>query len=388
MKIKHGIIFLLVLGIIFASGCTDTDIQDEQPGLPSNGTDIKEQAWIDSFNIEECDFSATGENKYFILKPGYQLILEGYDEENNSVELVITILNFTRTINGVETRIMEERESVNGELEEISWNFFSFCTQTGDIYYFGEEVDIYDEGEVVSHEGTWQAGIGDARAGIMMYGTIQSGIKYYQEIAPGVAMDRAEIISDIETLKTPSGTFSDVLKMYETTPLEPGVAEYKFHAPGIGLIKDEELLLTSYGYIDLDNFTTYITQQYAEEIASGVSTGTVTKVIPEQSKDGLVYLVEIVDQSTLTSVSIDALTGEIVATETSEYTGQPVENTAQITEEQAKAIALNAVSGTVTDVTKERKSGKFVYVVEINRNGMETDVLIDIVTGEIIRIEN
>jgi uncharacterized membrane protein YkoI len=390
MKIKIGITFLLVLSIILASGCTNTrnGEQVNRGEEPTHKINEQEQTWIDSFNLEECDFSPTGNNNYFILEPGYQLTLAGYDEENNSVELVITVLNATRTIDGVETRVMEERESVDGVLEEISWNFLAFCKQTKDIYYFGEEVDIYDEGEVVSHDGAWKAGSGDVRAGILMPGTIQLGYKYYQEVAPGIAMDRAEILNDDETLKTPAGTFTNCLKIEESTPLEPTALEYKLHAPDIGLIKDEELLLTHYGFIDLDNFTAYITQQYAEEIASGVASGTVTGVMVKEREDGLVYIVKLVDKNVATDVTIDALTGVIITKETSDYTGEPFNTSETITEEQAKEIALTAVSGTVTDVALERKSGKLVYVVEIRNNYVETDVIIDIITGKIIKIEN
>jgi hypothetical protein len=71
-------------------------------------------------------------------------------------------------------------------------------------------------------------------------------MKYYQEIAPDVAMDRAEILSLNEVVTTPAGIFTNVLKVEETTPLEPGVKENKFHAPGIGLIQDADLKLTKY----------------------------------------------------------------------------------------------------------------------------------------------
>ncbi len=51
------------------------------------------------------------------------------------------------------------------------------------------------------------------------------------------------------TVVTPAGTFEYCLKIEETTPVEPGVKEYKYHAPGIGVIQDEFLLLTSFGFI-------------------------------------------------------------------------------------------------------------------------------------------
>ena len=75
------------------------------------------------------------------------------------------------------------------------------------------------------------------------------GARYYQELAPGAAMDRAESVSISETLKTPAGTFTNCLKTLETTPLEPMEKEYKLYAPGVGLIKDEDMLLVKYGFI-------------------------------------------------------------------------------------------------------------------------------------------
>ncbi len=88
------------------------------------------------------------------------------------------------------------------------------------------------------------------RAGIIMQGSILLGARYYQEIAPNVALDRAEIIDMGEVIQTPSGDFIDTLITRETTPLEPDVAELKYYAFGIGLIQEEDLMLEHYGFIE------------------------------------------------------------------------------------------------------------------------------------------
>jgi len=203
--------------------------------------------FTDSFMTDSCTFSSTGRNAYFILEPGWQLVLVGVEDEDTA-RLVITILNETKIINGFETRIVEENESVNGVTVEISRNFFAFCKQTGSVFYFGEEVDIYESGKVVSHSGAWIAE-GKNKAGIIMPGECLLGSRYYQEIAPGVAMDRAEIISISETYKTPAGTFTNCLKTEETSGLNPKEKEHKHYAPGIGLIQDENLYLVKYGFV-------------------------------------------------------------------------------------------------------------------------------------------
>jgi hypothetical protein len=83
-----------------------------------------------------------------------------------------------------------------------------------------------------------------------MPGTVLLGSRYYQELAPGVAMDRAEIISNQEKLETPAGNFTGVVKIRETTLLEPKDISYKLYAPTIGLVQDDKLLLIKYGFIN------------------------------------------------------------------------------------------------------------------------------------------
>ena len=75
-------------------------------------------------------------------------------------------------------------------------------------------------------------------------------MKYYQEIAPGTAMDRAEVVSLTERLKTPAGSFENCLKTREGSALKPRENEFKVYAAGIGLLRDGDMLLTSYGFID------------------------------------------------------------------------------------------------------------------------------------------
>ncbi len=198
---------------------------------------------------DKCDFSTTGKNDYFILEPGYQLILEGKAGKSNS-RLVITVLNKTKNVGGIETRVVEENETVDGKTIEISRNFFSFCKQTSSIYYFGEEVDIYKNGKIVGHDGAWLAE-GKNKPGIAIPGKVNIVSKFYHELAPGVAMDRVEIKSLSETKQTPAGKFANVLKTEETTPLDAKEKEYKLFAPGVGLIMDEGLLLVKYGYVKL-----------------------------------------------------------------------------------------------------------------------------------------
>ncbi|MDH5705223.1 MAG: hypothetical protein OEZ45_04315 [Candidatus Aminicenantes bacterium] len=204
------------------------------------------KVWAETFDIDKRDFVSTGANRYFILEPSYQLRLEG-QEGLRKVMLFVTVLDETRIIDGVETRVVEEREFKSGQLVEVSRNFFALNTADNGVYYFGEEVDIYKNGKITGHEGAWESGKDGAKFGLMVPGTPVVGARYYQEIAPKVAMDRAEIVSITESLKTPAGEYRNCLKTEETTPLEPREKEYKIYAPGIGLVQDGPLRLVEYG---------------------------------------------------------------------------------------------------------------------------------------------
>ena len=209
---------------------------------PSAQTAQESAGWTTTFDVEPGELVSSGRNPYFVLDPGYQLTLE-----DGKDRLVITVLNATRTVAGVETRIVEEGEASGAETVEVSRNFFAISTRTNSVFYFGEEVDEYKNGKIASHGGAWQAGVGGAQFGLMMPGQPLIKARYYQEIAPKVAMDRAEVLSLSVTLKTPAGEFSNVLKTEETSPLEPLVKEAKYYARGIGIIQDGSMKLVKYG---------------------------------------------------------------------------------------------------------------------------------------------
>ena len=200
--------------------------------------------WQQDFNISKRTLISTGRNPYFILEPGFELIFESQTEK-----LVITVLDDTVDIGGIITRIVEEREWKNGQLIEVSRNFFAMCKETKDVFYFGEEVDDYNNGKVSGHGGEWRADTPNTKPGLIMSGTPKVGMKYYQEIAPGIAMDRAEVISLNEKLQTPAGTFNKCLKTKEGSALKIWEKEFKIYAEGIGLMKDGNMLLVKYGFI-------------------------------------------------------------------------------------------------------------------------------------------
>lgn len=168
-------------------------------------------------------------------------------EDGRPTVLTITVLHETKVIDGVTTRVVEEREVSEGHVTEISKNYYAISKRTNDVFYFGEDSSSYKNGKVTGKEGSWLAGANGAKYGLMIPGTPLLGSRYQQEDARGVAMDRAEIVALDKELESPAGTFRHCLKTLETSGIEAG-KEYKLYAPGVGLVKDDGLTLFRYGY--------------------------------------------------------------------------------------------------------------------------------------------
>jgi hypothetical protein len=202
-------------------------------------------------------------NEFLPLAPvGRSWVLLGEDE-GRTVGLRITVLNDTETFSfdrrtRVMTRVVEELEwvdtNVNGvfddgntSLIEVSRNYFA-QTDAGTVCYFGEDVDIYENGRVVSDDGSWRAdgrrGLPGLAPGIFMPAAPKSGMHFQQEVAPGVAEDEATIVGT-GTVATPFKTFEDTIRVREANPID-GDKGYKAYARNVGLIVDGPLSLISF----------------------------------------------------------------------------------------------------------------------------------------------
>ena len=211
-------------------------------------------AYTTEFGLDaEHSLSPDGANGYMSLKPGTFHRYVGEDD-NLPVVIEVTVLDATQPVafraHGqsitVLTRIVEEREWIDGELTQVSLNYYASCSTTGNIYYLGEDVDHYQDGVVVSHEGSWIAGKRGARPGLRMPGFFLLGARYQQDIAPHVSMDQAEHMGMGAVIETPAGVFRNCVTVLETTPLEPDEETLKIYAPGVGLVIDGSLELVEY----------------------------------------------------------------------------------------------------------------------------------------------
>jgi hypothetical protein len=235
MKLKAVLDVFLIAGMLGAAGCARMRSSGQNAG--ESDTKTAAGAWRDSFAVDKASLTATGNNPYFPIQPGRVLKLAHAHDR-----LTVSILPESRKVDGTTVAVLEEREEKNGQLIEVSHNFFGTDPHTGAVYYFGEDVDNYKDGKLVNHDSAWLAGEKGARFGLFMPAKPQRGDKFYQEIAPKVALDRVEIVSVNETVRTPAGTFEHCVHLRETTPIE-GDVSHKYYAPGIGMVKDDEFEL-------------------------------------------------------------------------------------------------------------------------------------------------
>jgi hypothetical protein len=253
-RIRSSISSAKVLGalaaaLILAPGGALADPSESESGKRPFTTDFGAcSSWVN-------DDTGLVSNPYWIpLIPGNQATLE--DEE---VTVVITVCDAacpdttgTEVVDGVTTRVIEEREWEDGVLVEVSRNFFARCEDNGSILYFGEDVDDYDEdGNIVGHEGAWRAGVDDAEAGVIMPGHFLLGARYFQEIAPDVALDRGENEAmglEVEVPYLGGTTFVDCVQVFETSGLHSSDRSVKRYCPGVGLVFDDGIELTDKNY--------------------------------------------------------------------------------------------------------------------------------------------
>lgn len=184
--------------------------------------------------IHPEEFVATIDNPYLPLTPGTTFVYEKKTDEGlERVEVRVT--GETKEILGVTCVVVNDVETLDGKLVENTYDWYA-QDKDGNVWYFGELSMQYEDGELASLEGSWQAGVEGAKPGIIMMGAPAVGEMYRQEFAPGKAEDMGQIMSLSEPAAVPYGSWDSCLQTRDFTPLEPDVLEYKFYAPGVGLV--------------------------------------------------------------------------------------------------------------------------------------------------------
>ena len=187
--------------------------------------------------IDPADFSPDVTNPWFPLTPGRTLVYTGTKDGQKALNLVATTSR-TKKIDGVTTRVVEDRLYLSNVLEERTSDYYA-QDRCGNVWYFGEDTAELDRhGNIVSTEGSFHAGVDGAQPGVFMQAHPQVDRKFRQEWYQGHAEDVFKVIDRSAPVTVPYGSFGHALRTAERTALEPAVLDNKYYVRGIGEVAE------------------------------------------------------------------------------------------------------------------------------------------------------
>ncbi len=177
-------------------------------------------------------------NPYLPYANFRQDILTG-TEKGKPARVVRTRMPGTKTfvVDGkpVEAIIVADSGWLGGKLEEVALDYYA-QSDNGDVYYFGENVNNYENGKVANHEGSWLYGVHTRTLGIMFPAKPKIGQRYRPEDVPRITQEDDEVMSLTETVTVPAGTFHNCVRIKEV--LSDGAVEFKLYCPRVGIVKE------------------------------------------------------------------------------------------------------------------------------------------------------
>jgi hypothetical protein len=185
-------------------------------------------------NLDPADFTTRIDNPYWPMRKGSRWVYRETDSEGARQRVVVTVTRRTKLIaNGVRARIVRDVVTEKGVPVEVTDDYYA-QDRAGNIWYLGEATTEYEDGKPTSTEGSFEAGVDGAQAGIIMPAKPRVGLAYREEYYAGHAEDKARIVSLREQAEVPFGHFTRALMTRNTNPLEPKSLEFKFYARGVG----------------------------------------------------------------------------------------------------------------------------------------------------------
>lgn len=224
--------FAAVTALALLTGCDDVTSTDSDA---ASYTMAATAAEAPTFPAPE-DFVNAVTNDFFPLIPG--AVLSYRSETDEGVETTVdSVTSQTKTILGIQATVVHDQVFLEGVLIEDTFDWYA-QDKWGNVWYLGESSCEIVNGQCASTEGSWEAGVDGAEAGIIMWADpgAHKGENYRQEFYEGVAEDMGKVLHVGVSVDVPADEFSGCLETMDWTPLEPGVREHKFYCPGTGVV--------------------------------------------------------------------------------------------------------------------------------------------------------
>jgi hypothetical protein len=183
--------------------------------------------------LDPGQFTTRIDNRWWPRTPGSRWTYRETDGQGSTQRVQVTVTGQTRTISGVQARVVHDVVTEDGQLVQNTYDWYA-QDDKGNVWYLGEDTKEYEGGKVVSTEGSWEAGVDGAQPGILLPADPRRDMAYRQEYHKGQAEDAARVLSLDMRAEVPAGSFDQLLTTQDSTPLEPKLLEHKFYAPGVG----------------------------------------------------------------------------------------------------------------------------------------------------------
>jgi hypothetical protein len=215
----------LVGTAILAAAVPVVVAQSGGPALPQGGEPV---------TLNPADFSVNIDNPYWPMSPGSRWVMRETAPDGTVQKVVITVTGKTKKIaNGVTARVIRDVVTAGGRPVEVTDDWYAQDT-AGNVWYFGEQTTEYTNGRPSSTQGSFEAGVNGAQAGIAMPADPRPGLAYRQEYLAGEAEDRAVVVGVEKAVQTRAGLFRNLVMTRDINPLKKAFVEFKFYARGVG----------------------------------------------------------------------------------------------------------------------------------------------------------
>jgi hypothetical protein len=200
--------------------------------LPGNPPEV---APVPSAPTEPAAYVIEVDNPYLPMFPGTVWIYEG-DDNGILRRDVVRILDETRVIEGVTCTEMYQEVYRDGELSETTSHWYA-QDREGNVWVYGENSLEYEDGQAVTTEDSWLAGVGGMRPWMVLAGDPQVGDVYLGANPTG--REEVRVLSVTESAAAAAGQFENCVAVEESDPDDPEDVDMIIYGPGVGMVSEE-----------------------------------------------------------------------------------------------------------------------------------------------------